>query len=101
MKIYTTQEEVEADIKDGILAITGDVTFECSIEIEASIVVTAGNITAGDITARDITAGNITAWDISFYAVCFAYAKFICRSVKGRKENAKYGCLDSEVQITK
>jgi hypothetical protein len=70
MKIYKTQQEVDRDIKDGVLAIEGDVKFECSISISASIIVTAVDITAGDITARnitawDITARNITAWDIT------------------------------------
>jgi hypothetical protein len=60
MKIYKTQQEVENDVKDGVLAIEGDVKFECSVSIRASIFVTAGNITAGNITA-----GNITAWDIN------------------------------------
>ena len=78
MKIYKTQSEVEKDIKNGVLAIEGDVRFECSISISASIVVigninagninawniTAGNINAGNITARDINAWNITAGDI-------------------------------------
>lgn len=91
MKIYKTQEQVEKDIKNGVLAIEGDVKFECSISIDADIVVNNGNIikarnitawniyaeninalniTAGYIYARDITAGNInatdiTAWDIN------------------------------------
>jgi len=65
MKIYKTQQEVEKDIVNGVLAIEGDVRFECSISISASIKVTCGNITAGDITARDINAGNITAVDIN------------------------------------
>jgi len=68
MKIYTTQQEVEKDIKDEVLAINGDVKFECSISISASITagnITAGDITAGDITAVNITARNITAWDIT------------------------------------
>ena len=75
MKIYKTQSEVEADIKNGVLAIWGDVKFECPISINANIIITAGDITAGDITARNITAcdinawninaGNITAWDIT------------------------------------
>ena len=79
MKIYKTQSEVEKDIKNGVLAIEGDVRFECSISISASIVVTDGNITArditalninawdidaGDIDAGNINAGNINAWDI-------------------------------------
>lgn len=65
MKIYKTQSEVEADIKNGVLAIEGDVKFECNISIEASIIVTNGNITAGNITARDINAGDINAWNIN------------------------------------
>ena len=63
MKIYQTQQEVEKDIKDGILAIEEDVKFECSISIEASIKV-IGDINAGNIKAGDINAGNINASDI-------------------------------------
>ena len=37
MKIYKTQQEIEADIKDGVLAIEGDVSFECSFSIDARI----------------------------------------------------------------
>ena len=74
MKIYKTQSEVEADIKNGVLAIEGDVKFECNISIEASIIVTNGDInardiTAGNITARDITAWNITAWNITAWDI--------------------------------
>ena len=64
MKVYKTQADVEKDIKGGVLAIEGDVKFECSISISASIVVNAGNIDAGDINAGDINAGNIDAGDI-------------------------------------
>ena len=65
MKIYKTQKEVEKDIKNGVLAIEGDVKFECSISIEANIIVSNGNINARDINARDINAWNINAWDIN------------------------------------
>ena len=70
MKIYKTQQEVENDIKDGVLAIVGDVKFECPISISASIVIDAGDINAGNITAwninaGDINAGNITVWNIN------------------------------------
>ena len=115
MKVYKTQKEVEKDIKNGVLAIEGDVKFECSISIEASI--TARNITARNITARDInawdinarninarniTAENINAWDItardiSYYAVCFAYNNIKCQSIKARKEASKHFCLDGEI----
>ena len=61
----------------------------------------ANNITARDITARDINACDITAKNIEFYAVCFSYKTFVCDSVKGRRENSKYFCLDSKVVINK
>ena len=64
MKVYKTQQEVEKDIKNGVLAIEGDVTFECSISIDASIHVKFGHINAGDIKALNINAGNINAGDI-------------------------------------
>ena len=88
MKIYETEEAIKADIKDGVLAVDEDVKFECSFSIEAKLKI------AGDITARNITARNIR-----FYALCFAYLSFKCESIVGRRENAKYGCLDSEVLI--
>ena len=121
MKIYKTQEEVNADIVDGVLSIKGDVRFEFSLKIQASINVEAGNIDAWDINAAgninidawgninaagNINAGgnieargNIDAGNVLFYAVCFAYISFVCKSVKGRRNNSKYFCLDSDVQI--
>src|SRR3990167_483737 len=89
MKIYKTQQEVEADIVDGVLTIQGDVSFEFSLSIEASI----------DINAWDISAQNIIARNISFFAVAFARISFKCKSIIGRRENSKYFCLDSEVEI--
>ncbi len=65
MKIYKTQEEVENDIKDDVLGVDGDVKFECSISISASIQ-TAGNIDAGDINAWSINARNI--YDCNIYS---------------------------------
>jgi hypothetical protein len=79
MKVYKTQDEVEKDIKDGVLAINGDVTFECSISIDAKIIVTSGNINAGNIKAGNIisgniisgniTSGNINAWNINAWNI--------------------------------
>ena len=115
MKIYKSQSEVEADIKNGVLAIEGDVKFECPISIDASIIITAGNITARDITAGDInalditarnitagniTARNITAWDISYYAFCCAYQSIKCTSIKSRRQKAQEPiCLDGKLKI--
>ena len=64
MKVYKTQSEVEKDVKDDILTIEGNVRFECSISILASIKVIAGNINAGNINAWNITAKDITARNI-------------------------------------
>jgi len=115
MKIYRTQSEVEKDIKNRVLAIEGDVTFECSISISASIIVTAGNINARDINARNINAWNINAWDInasdinarditardiSYYAFCCVYQNIKCLSIKARRTTSKEPiCLDGKFEI--
>jgi len=126
MKIFKTQEEINQALNsDGNLIIKDSVTFECSFEIAGNINagditardISAWNINAGDITARnisawnitageiwtagDIAAGDITAGDISYYAVCFSYQSFKCRSIKGRRNNSKHFCLDSEIKIIK
>ena len=64
MKIYKSQKEVERDVKDNVLTIDGDVKFECSISISASIKV-SGNINALDINTWDINAGNIDVRNIN------------------------------------
>ena len=110
MKIYTTQQEIEADIKDGVLAIEGDVKFECSFTIDASIVV-RGNIDAHNIDAFDLTAYNIDAFDltayninahnISYYAFCNVYFSIECESIKARRpSHSKPVCLDGKLTIT-
>lgn len=103
MKRYTTQAEIEADIKDGVLTINEDVTFECSFNINASIKVigniNAANINAWNITAWDINAEDITAGDISYYAVALAYQSFKCKSIKGRRKNSRHFCLDKEIEF--
>ena len=122
MKIYISQREVEKDIKDGVLAIEGDVKFECSISIEASIHINAGDITArninawninaGDINAGNINAWNINAWnitardinagDISYYAFLCAYIGIKCKSFKVRRDNHQDPiCLDGKLEIIK
>ncbi len=103
MKIYKTQSEVEKDIKNGVLVIDDDVTFECSISIDASIDacdinacdINAYNIKAGDINAYDINAG-----DISYYAFCFSYNSIKCSSIEARRENhSEPICLDGKLEI--
>ena len=97
MKIYKSQKEVERDVKDGVLAIEGDVRFECSISILASIFVTSG-----DITARNITAWDITARDILYYAFCCVYKSIKCLSIKGTREvHQEPVCLDGKLELKK
>lgn len=114
MKIYKTQEQIERDVKNGMLIVDDDVEFEVSFKIDASLKINgsilAWNITAWNITARNISAVDISAWDISvggitardiaFNAVCYAYRTFKCKSIKGTRKNSKYFCLDSDVKIT-
>jgi hypothetical protein len=128
MKIYKTQSEVEKDIKNGVLVIDDDVTFECSISIDASINardinainidanniyaynIKAHNIDACNIDANNIKAHNIDAWDInamdinadniSYYAFCFSYNSIKCYSIKARRENhSEPICLDGKLEI--
>ena len=97
MKTYKTQAEVEADIKDGVLAIKGDVTFDCSISIRADIIVKHGNIYAHNIIALNINANNI-----SYHALCLAYYSITCTSIEPRREvHQKPICLDGELTIVK
>jgi hypothetical protein len=124
MKVYHTQEEVNADIKDGVLAIEGNVTIECSIAVNAHIIVTAGDITAWNINAGNINAGNITAWnitawdinagdinardinawditarDIIYYAFCCVYNSIKCVSIKAKREKHQSPiCLDGKIE---
>jgi len=116
MKIYKKQADVKKDIKDGVLAIKGDVNFQCSISINASIVITGGNIKARNIKARNltalnITAGNLTIWNltalnitvcnltalnitawninarnIDYFAFCCVYNSITCTLINGRRK---------------
>lgn len=63
--------------------------------------INANNINTNDIIARDIDAWNINARNIDYHAVCFAYNNIRCKSIEGRKENAKHFVLDGELEIEK
>ena len=78
MKIYNTQAEIEADIKNGELFVDDDLTITFDCTIDAGIIarninawdinaedINAGNINALNINARNINARNINAWDIN------------------------------------
>ena len=103
------------------------IVFNFDLDIDANIDawcidalnVSAANIKAYDIDTRDLHALNIDAWDvyawdiyacniaaenikaknISYFAVCFACDNIKCKSIKGRRENAKHFVLDGKLEI--
>jgi len=124
MKIYKTQKEIEADIKDDVLVVDGDVKFEVSFSISASLKI-AGDINAWDINAWDINAWDINAWDINawdinawdinarninawdinardilYYAFCGVYNSIKCLSIKAKREKHNEPiCLNGKLEI--
>ena len=124
MKIYKNIEQLKADIKDNVLVVNEDVTFEFSFSIDANLKVNgkitamditamdinAWNINARDINAWDINAGNINAWDIkagninagniSYHAFCCVYNSIKCTSVKARREKHQEPiCLGGKLEF--
>ena len=61
----------------------------------------AHDINAWDIKADDINANDINADNISYYAVCFAHKNIKCKSIKGRRKNAKHFVLDGTLEVEK
>lgn len=59
----------------------------------------ACDIYAWDIYAYNIEAENIKARNISYFAVCFAYDNIKCKSIIGRRDNAKHFVLDGKLEI--
>ena len=125
MKIYNTQEQINADIINGVLTIDGWVQFKCHCKINASLKISGDvdawdldiqnieaqnirslNFAAWDIKAQNIdalgniAARNIEAADINFFRVAFATETFRCKSIKGLMKKNKYFCLGSDVVIT-
>ena len=114
MKIYTNQEEVNADLDK-----YGNLILDCSVEFTFNVVINgyikardikagdikAGNIEAcdikaGNIDARDIIAGDIKAGNISFHAFCCSYASIKCKSWTSRREKHHAPvCLDGELIV--
>src|SRR3990167_1934849 len=109
MKIYKTQKEIEVDIKNDVLVVDGDVKFEVSFSISASLKI-AGDINAWDINAWDINAWDINAWDINawdinardilYYAFCGVYNSIKCLSIKAKREKHNEPiCLNGKLEI--
>jgi len=101
MKVYKTQEEVDADLVDGNLIVDDCVKFECNVTIPHNI--NAYNIDAHDITAYNIDAHDITAYNIAYYAFCVAYGSIDCTSYTARRQPNSHPpiCLDGELTIKK
>lgn len=64
----------------------------------------ANDINALDIKANDINANDIKAWDINvnditYCAVFFAYNNIKCKSIKGRRINAKHFVLGGKLEV--
>lgn len=75
-----------------------------AMDIEAKNIDTNGDIDAYDIVAIDVNANNIKANDITarnirYYAVCYADVNIKCKSIKGRRKNAKHFVLDGELEV--
>lgn len=68
----------------------------CNIDVYN---IDAWDIKANDISADNINADNINAWNISYYAVCFAYNNITCKSIKGRRKNARHFVLDGVLEV--
>ena len=84
------------------------VVFHFDINVSASIY--AKDIDALDIKAIDIYARDIKAWDIivsrfikarniNYFALCVAYEKIECKSIKGRRNFAKHFVLDGTLEV--
>jgi len=68
MRIYKTQQEVESDIKDGLLKVDDDVKIECNININASIIcwnLDCMNLNCGNLDCRDLNCGNLNCGDLN------------------------------------
>ena len=89
-----------------------DVCFNIPLNIKANIKarnIKATDIKAQDINADSINASNINAWDINswnidaknieFYAICCAYNSLKCITIKGKRENSKYFCLENNIEF--
>ena len=74
-----------------------------------SMDIKARNINAWNIDAKNIDSWNIDAWnicainieaiDINYYAVCYVYENIKCKSIKGKRNNAKHFVLDGKLEV--
>ena len=73
------------------------VKFNFDLNVNANI--DAHDIIANDIYANNINAIVIKAYDISYYALCFAYCSIKCKSITGRRKDAKHFVFDGKLEV--
>ena len=61
--------------------------------------INGGDINTGNIDAGNICAENIKAKHINYYAIFCAYKNIKCKSIKGRRKNAKHFVLDGKIEV--
>lgn len=114
----------------GDLIMESDMTFEENLKVEGSIFGKDGvrynlivkgdlncfnldclNLNCWNLNCWDLDCWNLNCWDLncwdlnclncSYCAVAFAYNNIKCRSIKGRRKNAKHFVLDGKIEIIK
>lgn len=107
---FDNLEQLKKLVVNDTLTIAGNI--ECNFDINLpNVDIDCWNINCGDIKCMDINCWDINCWDINcgdincrdidYYAIAIAYNSFTCKSVKGRRENAKHICLDSKIKYKK
>ena len=114
-KYYDKDKNIYEFMENG--SYIGVVKFNFDLEVSANIVacniiackikahdiytneIIADEIIANDIHAHNINAIDIKADNISYYALCFAYNNIKCKSIKGRRHNAKHFVLDGKLEV--
>ena len=107
---------------NGNLTLTEDTVFDEDLTVEGNIfceggrfdLTVKGNINCSDINCSDIDClnidchnidcsdidcHNIDGHDINYYAICFAYNNIKCKSIVGRRQNARHFVLDGKIEI--
>ena len=61
--------------------------------------INCSDINCHNIDCSDIDCHNIDGHDINYYAICFAYNNIKCKSIVGRRQNARHFVLDGKIEI--
>lgn len=94
MKIYKSQKEFKAEIKNNRFYSDESIDITAfNLDVKAKIEI-AGNIKAGNIKA-----GDIKAKEVEYYAIAFAYKNINVKSIKGIRKNSRHFVLDGNLEI--